>query len=141
MNHTAWRGACYSFGVWLALGLACAPARRQPQPPPTHTSQFQGYESLTYDSSYRDVVAAMGKPDAEATADPPEAVIPNTMLAYKECKCVVFLIYAEAPKGNKFDKSKTRYVGTKGVSPEKVLHVSDERFRVLLDSYQLRGVR
>lgn len=103
-------------------------------------SQTPAYTALTKKSTYYDVVRVMGKPDVEVTAGPPEATLPNTMMAYKSCRCVIFLIYKQFPKKGKFDKSKTMYIGAKGVAPEKVLHVSNEEYRILINSYPLRGI-
>ncbi len=50
---------------------------------------------------------------------------------------MVFLIYGKQPKDGIFDKSTTHYVGTKALHPERILHVVQENFRVVLDSYRL----
>jgi hypothetical protein len=91
-----------------------------------------GYNKLTYSSSYYDVIRAMGQPDFEETIGPPNAVIANTAMYYKKYNCVVFIIYAN---NSDLDKSKTKYIGTKSLSPEMILHVAKEEYRELLKNY------
>jgi hypothetical protein len=104
-----------------------------------NTQNPPNYEKLTFNSTYYDVIAAFGTPDNEVSAKPPEAQIPNTMLFYYKKTVgqpmIVFLAY-DMPFSGKFNKNKTHYLGTKGLSPERVLHVSKEQYRVLIDAYK-----
>lgn len=79
----------------------------------------------------------MGLPDSEISTGPPDAVIPNIWMGYKDSDCLVFLIYRKQPQDGIFDKTATHYVGTKGLHPERTLHVAEEQFRILLDSYPI----
>lgn len=105
-----------------------------PSASPTLNVKCSEYEHLTYRSNYDEVIKAIGRPDSESSKGPPEAVIPNIFMYYKPCSYVVISIYGQNPKNGKFNKSTTRYVGTKSTDSGRTLHVSQERFRELIDA-------
>jgi hypothetical protein len=124
------------FILWLALILGCASSNSTKKPSILRAAD--AYKTLTSNSTYNDVVQAMGRPDKEIVAVPPDAQLPNVAMAYLSCRCIVFVYFTKAPKKATdkaaYDKKFTRYMGVKGVSPNKTLHVSDEKYRILLDS-------
>ncbi len=89
------------YALWIILVLGCVSTENQSnsnQTPPPKSSVFFGYEKLTHESTYNDVIEAMGPPDAEVSSGPPEAKVPNMWMAYRKCSCMVFLIYKKMPK-------------------------------------------
>lgn len=109
------------------------PQGKTPTPMPAATNvRCDGYKNLTYHSNYEAIVRLLGPPDSESSKGPPEAVIPNIFMSYPKCGFTVISIYGERPKNGTFNKATTRYVGTK--SANQTLHVSQERFRALVDA-------
>ena len=91
----------------------------------------QSYKNLTSESSYFDVVRALGHPDEEIEAR--DVPIPNIVLGYAKPKWVVYVIYSD---GN-FDKSTSHYLGivnTRGT----VVHASDPKYQSILDLFAYR---
>ncbi len=105
----------------------------------TQTDQSGGdYNKFSYQSTYFDVTKEFGQPDKEVSSFPPDAQIPNTMLYYAKQNKVIFVVYEFPAKGKAFDRSNTHYMGTKGLNPESVLHVSQDRFKVMLNAYKFQ---
>lgn len=73
----------------------------------------------------------MGVPDKDVSTGKPQAKIPNSMIYYKSCDCVLFFVYDKYP-----DKNTTHYLGTKVLNPEMVIHVSDEKYRTIINAYK-----
>lgn len=86
---------------------------------------------LTYQSGYFDVVRALGLPDEQVTTGLPEAQIANTLLIYRG-RGVVFLVYE---KENWTNIGNARYLGTVAFHPGRVLHITVEEFRPLLEAF------
>lgn len=97
------------------------------------------YEKLTADSTYYDVLKYFGIPDAEESGGDVESPLHVMWIAYKKFQCVVLLAYTQEPQNKKYNRSFTRYVGIKGINPERVIHSANERCKTLLEATQLQS--
>ncbi|MEJ0089472.1 MAG: hypothetical protein WDM80_06980 [Limisphaerales bacterium] len=95
--------------------------------PSERKSAIQNYKSLTHQSTYYDVIKALGQPDKEI--EERDVPLPNIVLGYAREQWIVYVMYSD----RSFDKEKSFYAGivsTTGI----VIHAADEKTRVILEA-------